>query len=282
MENKILSWLFSTDAVRVCPEGEPFWYTSGKLGPFYINTHFLFGSESTANALLTLIEKSTADHDTFAAVIGEATDFQEEESPLFKGLIDELVAKAAKLDFDFISGGERRDFYFSIPVARRLGKPHLSIFKDLSSVYNAPGKPSVNGPDANLKGKRSLHIADLVTEASSYVRAWIPAVENLGATIVHSMAVVDRDQGGREVLQNASIPLETLVKIDVPFFESAAALGVLTQKQERMCLDFMADPAAFMRAFLSEHPTFLADQIALGGKAKQRAELCIEKGFDRQ
>ena len=43
MENPIISWLFETDAVRVCPEGHPFWYTSGKLGPFYINTQFLYG-----------------------------------------------------------------------------------------------------------------------------------------------------------------------------------------------------------------------------------------------
>ncbi|MFR5786845.1 MAG: hypothetical protein ACLUHE_06850 [Christensenellales bacterium] len=58
MENPIVSWLFETDAVRVCPEGQPFWYTSGKLGPFYINTQFLYGSEEPqANALLTVIER---------------------------------------------------------------------------------------------------------------------------------------------------------------------------------------------------------------------------------
>mgnify|MGYP007069520319 CR=1 FL=1 len=33
---------------------------------------------------------------------------------------------------------------------------------------------------AGLSGKRSVHIADLVTVASSYIRAWIPAVEALG------------------------------------------------------------------------------------------------------
>ena len=60
MENPIISWLFETDAVRVCPEGQPFWYTSGKLGPFYINTQFLYGSEAAANSLLATIEKACA------------------------------------------------------------------------------------------------------------------------------------------------------------------------------------------------------------------------------
>ena len=60
MENPIISWLFETDAVRVCPEGQPFWYTSGKLGPFYINTQFLYGSEAAANSLLKTIEEACA------------------------------------------------------------------------------------------------------------------------------------------------------------------------------------------------------------------------------
>ena len=60
MDNPIVSWLFETDAVRVCPEGQPFWYTSGKLGPFYINTQFLYGSEAAANALLSVIEEACA------------------------------------------------------------------------------------------------------------------------------------------------------------------------------------------------------------------------------
>ena len=60
MENPIISWLFETDAVRVCPEGQPFWYTSGKLGLFYINTQFLYGSEAAANSLLKTIEEACA------------------------------------------------------------------------------------------------------------------------------------------------------------------------------------------------------------------------------
>ena len=54
MGDSVLSWLFETKAVRVCPEGAPFWYTSGKLGPFYINTHFLYGSQEAAEALKKL------------------------------------------------------------------------------------------------------------------------------------------------------------------------------------------------------------------------------------
>ena len=44
----LISYLFKTDSVKICPENKPFWYTSGKIGPYYINTHFLYGSESDA------------------------------------------------------------------------------------------------------------------------------------------------------------------------------------------------------------------------------------------
>ena len=53
---KLIEGLFKTKAIRVCPADSPFWYTSGKIGPYYINTHFLYGSEDKANALLSEID----------------------------------------------------------------------------------------------------------------------------------------------------------------------------------------------------------------------------------
>ena len=136
MENPIISWLFETDAVRVCPEGHPFWYTSGKLGPFYINTQFLYGSEAAANALLAVIEEACAgDKLAFYDKVYAEIDKQLASCPIYAQLIDLMTEAARKLDVDFVSGGERRDFFFSMPVARKLGLGHLSIFKDLSSVY---------------------------------------------------------------------------------------------------------------------------------------------------
>ena len=136
MDNPIVSWLFETDAVRVCPEGQPFWYTSGKLGPFYINTQFLYGSEAAANALLSVIEEACAgDKLAFYGKVYGEIEKQLAACPIYHQLIDLMCEAARSMDVDFVSGGERRDFFFSMPVARRLGLGHLSIFKDLSCVY---------------------------------------------------------------------------------------------------------------------------------------------------
>ena len=280
MENPIVSWLFETDAVRVCPEGQPFWYTSGKLGPFYINTQFLYGSEAAANALLKTIEEACAgDKMAFYDKVWADISAQLESCPIFSQLIDLLTEEARKMDVDFISGGERRDFFFSMPVAKKLGMGHLSIFKDLSCVYTDANGVSMDPSEANLAGKKSVHIADLITVASSYIRAWIPAVEALGAKIAYSLAVVDRDQGGSEILEKAGCPLTTLITIKPELFEQAKALGRVTDAQIELVNSFIADPDKFLHDFLVAHPDFLANEIAKGGKSAQRAELCIASGF---
>lgn len=280
MENPIISWLFETDAVRVCPEGQPFWYTSGKLGPFYINTQFLYGSEAAANSLLKTIEEACAGEKlAFYDKVWADIAAQLDSCPIYAQLIDLLTEAAAKLDVDFVSGGERRDFFFSMPVARKLGLGHLSIFKDLSCVYTDKDGVSMDAAQAGLAGKKSVHIADLITVASSYIRAWIPAVESLGARIAYSLAVVDRDQGGSDILAKAGCPLTTLVTIKPELFEQAKALGRVTDAQVALVNSFIADPDKFMHDFLIAHPDFLAGEIAKGGKSAQRAELCIASGF---
>ena len=280
MENPIISWLFETDAVRVCPEGQPFWYTSGKLGPCSINTQFLYGSEAAANSLLKTIEEACAGEKlAFYDKVWADISAQLDSCPIYAQLIDLLTEAAAKLDVDFVSGGERRDFFFSMPVARKLGLGHLSIFKDLSCVYTDKDGVSMDAAQAGLAGKKSVHIADLITVASSYIRAWIPAVESLGARIAYSLAVVDRDQGGSDILAKAGCPLTTLVTIKPELFEQAKALGRVTDAQVALVNSFIADPDKFMHDFLVAHPDFLASEIAKGGKSAQRAELCIASGF---
>ena len=280
MDNPVISWLFETDAVRVCPEGRPFWYTSGKLGPFYINTQFLFGSEQAALELLAVIEEACAgDRLAFYDKVWARIEAQLASCPIYAQLIDLLADAASQMDADFVSGGERRDFFFSMPVARKLGLGHLSIFKDLSCVYTDKDGVSMDAAQAGLAGKKSVHIADLITVASSYIRAWIPAVESLGARIAYSLAVVDRDQGGSDILAKAGCPLTTLVTIKPELFEQAKALGRVTDAQVALVNSFIADPDKFMHDFLVAHPDFLAGEIAKGGKSAQRAELCIASGF---
>ena len=273
--------LFLTNAVRVAPADTPFWYTSGKLGPFYINTHFLVKDEEEAVRMLKVIEDA-ASEDKLTAPGKIFSEFMKlyNSSVTFKRVTDALVDVAAKYDFDIISGGERRDFFFSMLPAHILGKPHITIYKDLTAVWTDPefnNAKILN--DNSLSGKKILHIADLITEASSYERAWIPVIRRLGAEISDTIAVVDRHQNGRAVLKSLGVEMETLTGIDRALFDEALANGYINDDQHDLVMRFLDSPDDYMKSFLESHPDFIKEQIALGGKAKERAELAIEKGF---
>ena len=281
MNNLILEALFVTNAIRVCDPEHPFWYTSGTIGPFYINTHFLYKDEMEAARLLLLIEEEAkSDRIAFPEFILEDLLRAYKTSETYRLVIDMIVEEAAKLDFDFISGGERRDFFFSILPAYFLKKPHLSIFKDLQAVYSTEEfKKTVPVYETQLAGKRALHIADLVTEASSYTRAWIPVVREFGAVMDDTIAVVNRKQGGEEILAAEGVRLHSFADIDITLFESAEKNGAITAEQLKSLREFMADPKEFMLNFFRTHPDYIKDQLAMGGKAKERAEMAIDKGY---
>lgn len=281
MADKIIEALFETKAVRVAPENQPFWYTSGRLGPFFINTHFLLENEAAAGEVLKRIEKAIADNKlTAPEEIFDMMLAYYNKGGTFKMVSDKLAEEASKLDFDYISGGERRDYFFSMMPAYLLKKPHLTIYKDMTSVYSESiDGPAVDVKVIDLKGKKALHIADLITEASSYERAWIPVIRGLGSDITDTVAVVDRHQNGREVLKGLGVELHSLTGINEELFDEAKANGVINDAQKDMIMHFLENPADYMTAFLKANPGFIDAEIAKGGKNKERAELAIEKGF---
>ena len=281
MENTIIEALFATNAVRVAPEDQPFWYTSGRLGPFFINTHFLLENEAAAGEVLKRIEKAIADNRlTAPEEIFDMMLAYYNKGGTFKMVSDKLAEAASKLDFDYISGGERRDYFFSMMPAYLLGKPHLTIYKDMTSVYSESiDGAAVDSREVDLKGKKALHIADLITEASSYVRAWIPVIRELGSEITDTVAVVDRCQGGDKVLKDLGVELHALTGIDEKLFDEAMDNGIINEKQKEMIMSFLASPADYMTSFLKANPGFIEAEIAKGGKTKERAELAIEKGY---
>jgi len=279
-DEKLVKWLFETNAVRVCPEGKPFWYTSGTIGPYYINTHFLYGSESKALKLLEFIDAAKSDRLNMPGRLLPLLQANYEADIIYRGLIDSMVQFIkCNLDpdtIDYISGGERRDWFFSMLSALKLGKPHITIFKDLSAVVTENGKTS---EIASLNGARVLHIADLITEASSYERAWIPAVMKINGRMTASVVVVDRMQGGADLLGNYGIRSFAMIKIDKNFFDKALELGHIREGQYNMLMDYTHDPHGSMKTFIKKNPGFLEEAMNSDNKTRERAKLCIEKGI---
>lgn len=278
IHDRLVDSLFKTSALKICDESKPFWYTSGRIGPYYINTHFLYGSEDAANKLLKLIDqeapKPKSLHDKVSA---EVSNYYKCNTT-YKTLIDDMISFIkGNIDLNtikYISGGERRDWFFSIIIAELLNIPHITIFKDLSMKLLFEGDTS---DVTDLNGAKVLHIADLITEASSYVRAWIPAIESINGTITDSLVVVDRKQGGSKVLEDAGVNSFSLVGIDIELFNKALSLGYINKAQYEMVSEYLEDADKAMKKFLGNNPNFISDSLNSDERTKQRAELCLEK-----
>ena len=275
----IISYLFETNAIRFCEENKPFWYTSGKIGPYFINTHFIYGSEKEANELLSFIDESLSDKMTLPKKVFDKVSKQYNENKIYHDVIEHIKSYIEENidinEIDYISGGERRDWFFSNAIAYLLKKPHITIYKDLSTV-ESNFDFSQTKEVSNLEGKKVLHVADLITVASSYIRAWIPAIKNLGASILWSCVVVDRMQGGKEKLEAEGVKSLSLVNVDTDLFKKALELGFINSNQLELLNKFFKSPDDCMREFLINHPEFIENALNSDEKTKKRAQLLVD------
>ncbi len=273
------SYLFETNAVKVSKGDKPFWYTSGKIGPYFINTHFVYGSEADANDLLKFIDENKHDKLGMPKELFAMVKHQYDNNKIYSDVINEMISFIKNTinvqDIDYISGGERRDWFFSYMIAFLLNKPHITVFKDLSCV-TSDCNFNETVISSSISGKKVLHITDLITVASSFIRAWIPAIQELGGELVWSLSVVDRMQGGADRLLDLGIKSYSLVQIDESLFSTAFEKGIIDNSQLDMVHNFIKDPDGSMKEFLISHPDFIEQALNADEKTAGRARLCVD------
>ena len=279
----IMSYLFETKAVKFCEENKPFFLTSGMISPYFVNTHFLYGNEQEATEFLAYIDTLLEDRINLPKKVFDKVLVQYNTNSIYKYTIDsmiEAITKNVNIDeIDYISGGERRDWYFSNIIAYLLKKPNLTLFKDLEA-FESPYDFSTTNKITNLEGKKVLNASDLVTAASNYVRSWIPAIKSLNGKLPWTCYVVDRKQGGTEVLEKEGIKTIPLALVDDSLFEKAFELNIINQGQLEMLKGFYKDPYTTMRNFLVNHPQFLEDSLNSDNeKTRKRAKLLIDNNL---
>ena len=86
--SNVVSYLFETNAIRFCEENKPFWYTSGKIGPYFINTHFIYGSEKDAVELLSFIDEALSDKMTLPKKVFDKVLKQYNENKIYQDVIN--------------------------------------------------------------------------------------------------------------------------------------------------------------------------------------------------
>lgn len=283
--SKLMSLLFETNAFKVAEENNPFWYTSGKIGPYFINADYLYGSEQDSKDLLAFIDQELENEsktDIPEHIFKKVLDHYN-TNEIYKYVIDQMkeyIETNIGVDnIDYISGGERRDWYFSNIMAYLLNKPHVTIYKDLTTVLSNSDFTSAE-PVSSIEGKNFLHLADLLNQSASFTRAWIPAIKNLGSNIVWSIFAVDRMQGGTETLTNDGVKVHSLLQIDDSLFTTAKELGIINDEQLEMLRNFKKDPDGSMKQFLIDHPEFIENaKNSDNPKTVKRVNTLIEQNI---
>jgi len=235
---------------------KPVILTSGELGIYYVNTEKLaqdngefekYG-DSSQNMIKHAVNMMTA-HQTFE----EAIDILAEK-------VRSLIPGEGKTGYVGVSGGQRRDWLFSGPVANKLGLPHLSLYKqedgkpDVMEIVTPEGRIDY---DSSARGIYVVHVVDLITEGSSVYsckdgkeKGWAPMIraERSGRTgaINDLVAVVTRQQGGEEMLARQYVRVHPFVAIDENF------LGKYSKDPER-ALKYQANPTAWSEDYLSRN-----------------------------
>lgn len=262
----IMSLLFETNAFKIAEENNPFWYTSGKIGPYFINADYLYGSESDSKELLEYIDNQleNINKEDIPANIFKKVLEHYNNNEIYKSVIDYMKnyieQKIDVSQIDYISGGERRDWYFSNILAYLLKKPHITVFKDVTALKSNYDF-STTEETADLQGAKVLHVADMITIASSFTKMWVPAIEKLNGKVENSMVIIDRNEGGKENLAKIGVKSHAIVIVDKDLLKHALDLGFINQEQYDFDCKYFDNPFETAKQFLIEHPEFVENSL---------------------
>jgi len=240
--------------VRQSEREEPFWYTSGRPGPFYVQTENIAGNPASGEILRRITETLAAEKtgdDKLQQIwhlVMNAVGRDPEYKKSIDLLTDYLLASGVEKP-DVISGGERRDWFFSIPLAAALGVPHAFLLKSGGVWHsNEFGEPVFN----TLAGKRVLHVADIINLGSSYTRHWLPTLNRLEAAITHTLSVAVRGQEGVRNLAEAGVDVITPVIVDAGLFEELYRLGLIPNFAREEIGQYFASSQAWTEELLRQ------------------------------
>jgi hypothetical protein len=226
-QDELLKLIHDTSAVSIWDhaKGPVFWYAANVPGPFYVNTEKVIGEHLSQKLLreITAIVAGTVDTQVRAEQLNQLVLDAFKNSPSWQKLIRTMIARA-RLEFPLgsfttISGGERRDWLFSIPFAHTVNAPHLFLFKNNSSYC-----------EQTIKAKENvLHVSDLINNAASFFDSWQPMLKQLHLGCAGNLCVNLRGENGLRRLTDDGQKTVAMLTIDVDFFRRLHAAGLITR-----------------------------------------------------
>lgn len=251
----LLERLKATDgfAVRESKESDVFWYTSSTPGPFYMNTENIAGEQAapaTLAAITGLLRTDSSQEGKVSGIFQLINDLLYTD-PLYNEAIEVLAEyyQAHRIsDPTAISGGERRDWFFSIPIAQKLGLPHLALFKS-GEMFISDGEGKAL--HLSLEQCRVLHVADIINLASSYIDRWIPILAGYGVQLAETLSVAVRSEEGVNALAARGVHVTSPLIVNRALFQEAYRLGLISAFACQEVELYYDSPKEWTRSYLS-------------------------------
>jgi orotate phosphoribosyltransferase len=141
---------------------------------------------------------------------------------LARRVVSELVARIPLNAFDILAGVESAGIPLAAYISCLTGKP-------LAYVRKEPKKHGTgNVVEGEVSGKRTAIVDDVVTTGSSLIKA-IDNLLNTGAKPVMAIVIVDREQGGRKLLESRGIRLYALLTT-TEIFNALFNTGIISRE----------------------------------------------------
>jgi hypothetical protein len=224
-----------------------FWYAAGVPGAFYVNTEKVIGPSIASNLLKkfdALLEMEDSESTRSHAIKASILKTYKEEA-LYQTVVNQIVKVLESRDGDYIvSGGERRDWLFSVPVSYELDKQHLYLFKNNTTF--------IDQAEHSIKARACIHISDLIHNAASYTNNWIPLVNSTGTRITSTVCVVARGNNGLNALTSLSIDSISLETIDLSFMQRAYESGLIDFNAYQQVKSYLRSPKEWASQILLE------------------------------
>ena len=276
--------LFETGAVAIGPPDKPYWYPNGRIGLIRVRGARMFALAEEAPAVAALAATAISSPALCLSLLNESTERRIaalDSYALYLSLsLRQITGQLDLSSIDAVAGSTANEWNLSLPLAKRLGKPHLLFSDDGAAVLS---EPDGNGRAVRrLDGQRLLVVCELIAGGQRFSKVLQPQLETMGGDIRSVYCLIDRGNGGSDRIIAQGITCLPLFETNADFYRVALELSHINQAQYDAMMAYQLDPVRTMGDFLAAHPEFLTASLAGDDESvRKSAALCVEKGYYR-
>lgn len=228
---------------------KPVILTSGALGIFYVNTQRLTRDPNIEDVLNEYADNPKGMIDYAVNQMKVQPDFEEVIKILAKKA-EKIFEENSEYNSYLVAGGQRRDWLFSGPVAKKLSKGHINLFKEPKGEYlSTIDSDGVEHSYSRLNNVYCVPVGDLLTEGSSLSNkeaGWIYQLRKKGIAVTDALNVVTRNQGGEQKLKELDVKPHSFVSIDEDFINQYS-------KNSDIALEYIKNPEEWSKSYLRKN-----------------------------